>query len=49
MRFRDLKLGIKQSIGFGFILLRSAVVHFFSINRMAAIKGEIDTYARRLT
>ena len=42
MRFRNLRLGVKQSIGFGSILLIAAVVHFYSINRMAAIKDEID-------
>ncbi|MFT5085708.1 MAG: two-component system NtrC family sensor kinase [Candidatus Latescibacterota bacterium] len=42
MRFRDLRLGVKQSIGFGSILLIAAVVHFYSINRMSAIKDEID-------
>jgi len=42
MRFRNLRLGVKQSIGFGSILLIAAVVHFYSINRMSAIKDEID-------
>jgi signal transduction histidine kinase len=42
MRFRNLRLGVKQSIGFGSILLIAAIVHFYSINRMSAIKDEID-------
>lgn len=42
MRFRNLRLGVKQSIGFGSILLIAAIVHFYSINRMSAIKDEIN-------
>jgi signal transduction histidine kinase len=42
MRFRNLRLGVKQSIGFGSILLIAAIVHFYSINRMSVIKDEID-------
>ncbi len=42
MHFRNLRLGVKQSLGFGSILLIAVIVHFYSINRMAAIKDEID-------
>jgi len=42
MKFRDLKLGAKQAIGFGFILVIMAGANFFSIRKMAAIKAEID-------
>jgi signal transduction histidine kinase len=42
MRFRDLKLATKQRVGFGFILIMMAAVNFFSLNRMAAMKSEID-------
>ena len=40
MYFKDLKLGTKQMIGFGFILLIMTAANFFSINRMKSIKAE---------
>ncbi len=42
MKFKDLKLGAKQAIGFGLILAFMAGANFFSIRKMAAIKAEID-------
>ncbi|MGH7456931.1 MAG: MCP four helix bundle domain-containing protein, partial [bacterium] len=42
MKLKDLKLGVKQAIGFGFILVLMAGANFFSIKKMAAIKPEID-------
>ena len=42
MKFKDLKLGTKQIIGFSLILLIMAGVTIFSINKMATIKVEID-------
>jgi len=42
MRFRNLKLGTKQMIGFGLILAIMAGVNIFSINRMATIKFDMD-------
>jgi signal transduction histidine kinase/HAMP domain-containing protein len=42
MKFRDLKLGAKQAAGFGFILFIMAGVNMFAINKMGAIKAEID-------
>src|SRR5262245_34601377 len=42
MKLRDLKLGIKQLIGFGVIVLVMAGANIFALNKMAAIKAEID-------
>ncbi len=42
MSFRDFKLGAKQMIGFGVILVLMASAFLFSIYRMRAIKAEID-------
>lgn len=42
MKFRDLKLGIKQALGFGVILAIMAGVNIFAITKMGAIKAEID-------
>lgn len=42
MKFKDLKLGTKQSVGFGFILAIMAGVNIFSLNKMATLKDEID-------
>jgi len=42
MKFRDLKLGTKQSISFGIIVLIMAGYSLFSIHKMSAIKSEID-------
>ncbi len=42
MKLRDLKLGYKQALGFGVILAIMAGVNIFAINKMAAIKAEID-------
>ncbi len=42
MAFRDLKIGAKQLVSFGAILIIMALVNFFSIRRMGAIKAEID-------
>ncbi|NUO79873.1 MCP four helix bundle domain-containing protein [candidate division KSB1 bacterium] len=42
MNLRDLKLGAKQLLGFGVILLLMASANIFSINRMRDIKAEID-------
>jgi len=42
MNFKNLKLGTKQMVGFGFILVIMAGVNIFSINKMAALKSEID-------
>ena len=42
MKFRDLKLGVKQAIGFGFVLAIMAGANIFSIRKMAAIQAEID-------
>ena len=42
MKFKNLKLGFKLAMGFGFILVIMAGANIFSIRRMAAIKIEID-------
>jgi signal transduction histidine kinase len=42
MAFNDLKIGAKQMVGFGSILVIMAVVNVFAIRKMAAIKAEID-------
>lgn len=46
MNFRDLKLGAKQLLGFGVILTLMAAASFFSLNRMKAVKTEIDAVAQ---
>jgi len=42
MNFKNLKLGTKQIIGFGLILVIMAVANIFSIWKMATLKAEID-------
>jgi len=42
MKIRDLKLGAKQKIGFGIILVLMASVNIFSVRKMVAVKGELD-------
>ncbi|MGH7490868.1 MAG: ATP-binding protein [bacterium] len=42
MKFRDLKLGVKQMIGFGVVLVMMVGANIFSLNKMAAIKAEMD-------
>jgi serine phosphatase RsbU (regulator of sigma subunit) len=42
MKFRDLKLGTKQSISFSIILIIMTGYSIFSIHKMSAIKSEID-------
>lgn len=42
MRLRDLKIGAKQRIGFGIILVIMAAVNIYAIQRMLNIKTEID-------
>lgn len=42
MRFRDLKLGAKQGIGFGAMLLVMAGVNAFSLTKMGELKAEVD-------
>ncbi len=42
MKFKDLKLGAKQRLGFGIILIILAVVNIFSIRMMKSIKVEFD-------
>ena len=42
MTVRDLKLGTKQSLGFGIVLLFMAAVSVFAIFQMAALRTEID-------
>lgn len=42
MKIKDLKLGAKQKIGFGIILLLMASVNIFSIRKMVSVKGELD-------
>ncbi|MCH8960137.1 MAG: MCP four helix bundle domain-containing protein, partial [Bacteroidetes bacterium] len=42
MALRDLKIGTKQGIGFGVILVVMAGVSFFVINQMGALRDEID-------
>lgn len=46
MSFRDLKLGAKQLLGFGVILVLMAAANIFSLNRMKAVKAEIDEVAQ---
>jgi signal transduction histidine kinase len=42
MTFKNLKIGAKQMIGFGSVLIIMAGVNIFAIRKMAAIKAEID-------
>jgi len=42
MKFKNLKLGKKQLLGFGAILIIMAAANMFSIRNMRAIKSEID-------
>lgn len=42
MKFKNLKIGSKQLMGFGAILIIMAAVTIFSIRSMRAIKNEID-------
>ncbi len=42
MTFNNLKIGAKQMVGFGAILIIMAGVNVFAIRKMAAIKAEID-------
>jgi|GEM_PF-559405 len=42
MKFKDLRLGVKQGIGFGTVLAIMAAVNVYSLNRMAVLKDEID-------
>ncbi len=42
MGFKNLNLATKQLVAFGIVLSIMAGVNFFSIQKMAAIKGEID-------
>jgi len=42
MKFRNLKLGTKQKIGFGSILLIMALVNGFSVRKMVTLKSELD-------
>lgn len=42
MTFNNLKIGVKQMVGFGTILIIMAGVNVFAIRKMAAIKAEID-------
>ncbi len=46
MSFRNLKLGAKQLLGFGVILVLMASANIFSSNRMKAVKTEIDEVAQ---
>ncbi len=42
MALRDLKIGAKQGIGFGLILVVMAAVSVFAIDQMGTLRGEID-------
>ncbi len=42
MKFRDLKIGTKQLIGFGLMLLIMAGSNFYSVNKMELLKSEIE-------
>ena len=42
MKFKDFKLGTKQKIGFGIVLVIMAAANIISITRMASIKKEVD-------
>ena len=41
MALRDLKIGTKQGVGFGAILVVMAGVSFFVINQIGALRDEI--------
>jgi len=43
MRFKDLKLGTKQMVGFGSILLLVVITNIFYFSRIEEIKVEVDT------
>jgi hypothetical protein len=38
MKFKDLRLGVKQGIGFGTVLAIMAAVNVYSLNRIAVLK-----------
>ncbi len=42
MHYKNLKLGTKQTLGFGLILFIMASLNFFSIHKMREIQNEID-------
>ncbi len=42
MKFKDLKLATKQSLFFALILFIMAGANFYSINKMALLKSEIE-------
>ncbi len=42
MRFRDLRLGTKQTLGFALIVIIMWGANIYSINKMANLKSEID-------
>lgn len=42
MKFKDLKLGKKQGIGFAIILIIMTCVNIFAIRKLASLKAEID-------
>ena len=42
MKFRDLRLGAKQGVGFGAVLAIMAAVNVYSHNKMAVLRDEID-------
>jgi serine phosphatase RsbU (regulator of sigma subunit) len=46
MNFRNLKLGTKQMVFFGIILIIMAIVNIFSINKMATLRTEIDEVSK---
>ena len=46
MSFRDLKLGAKQLFGFGLVVVLMAAANIVSLNRMKAVKAEIDEVAQ---
>jgi len=43
INLQKLKLGTKQAIGFGIILVIMAVVNIFSIVKLSNLKGDVDT------
>ena len=42
MRFRNLKLALKQSIGFGFVLIILIGTNVYTVRQMAALKSDLD-------
>ena len=48
MKFRDLKVGTKQIIGFGLILIIMAGINIFSIAVMDYLKSEIEDFEENL-